>query len=422
MYQKVTLENGLRLVTAAMPHTRSVSICFYIGAGSRYETDARAGISHFIEHMCFKGTPRRPTSGEICTVIEGVGGILNAGTDKELTIYWCKVAQLHFARALDVLVDILLNSSFDAAEVEKERQVIFEEINMSLDAPPQRVGMLIDELLWPGHALGRDIAGSRESVAAINRQQMLEYLAGFYQPGNAVLAIAGDIRHDEVAAAVGRAVAGWKQGKPRPEYAPYREPEKLPRRVIIEHRETEQTQLCLALPGLSITHPDRFKLDLLNIVLGEGMSSRLFTEIRDKLGLAYSIQSYSEHLLDTGAWTIPAGVDAANLRVALSAILRELARLKETVPEAELAKAKELFKGRILLRMEDSRSVAGWMGGQEILTGRILTEDEVIATTDAITAAEVKRLAGELLVGEKLRLAVVGPVDPDEPLEDLLKL
>ncbi len=422
MYKKITLDNGLRLVTAEMPHTRSVAIGFYIGAGSRYESDARAGISHFIEHMCFKGTPRRPTSAEVCTVIEGVGGILNAGTDKEMTVYWCKVAQPHFARALDVLVDILLNSSFDAAEVEKERQVIIEEINLSLDAPPQRVGMLIDELLWPGHALGRDIAGSRETVNALTRQQMLEYMSRLYQPGNAVLAIAGDIRHDEVASAVGRVVAGWKQRGPRPPYATYREPARLKRRVIIERRDTEQTQLCLALPGLSITHPDRFKLDLLNIVLGEGMSSRLFTEIRDKLGLAYSIQSYSEHLLDTGAWTIPAGVDAANLKVALGAIVGELARLKETVPEAELAKARELFKGRILLRMEDSRSVAGWMGGQEILTGTILTEDEVIAAAEAVTAAELKKLAGELLVGEKLRLAVVGPVAPDAPLEDLLKI
>jgi len=420
LYRKLTLDNGLRLVTAAMPHTRSVAVGFYIGAGSRYESDAQAGISHFIEHMCFKGTKRRPTAAEICTVIEGVGGILNAGTDKEMTVYWCKVAQPHFARALDLLTDILLNSAFNAAEMERERQVIIEEINMSLDAPPQRVSMLIDELLWPGHALGRDIAGSRETVSAITRPMMLEYMSRLYQPENAVLAIAGDIRHDTVAAAVGKAVAGWKQCSPRPPYPPYREPDKLERRVIIERRDTEQTQLCLALPGLAVTHPDRFKLDLLNIVLGEGMSSRLFAEIRDKLGLAYSIQSYCDHLLDTGAWTIPAGVDAANLKVALGAIIGELKRLREPIPEAELNKAKELFKGRILLRMEDSRSVAGWMGGQEILTGTILTEDEVIAAAEAVTAAELQKLAGELLAGENLRLAVVGPVSPDEPLEDLL--
>ncbi len=420
MFQKVTLDNGLRLVTAAMPHTRSVAISFFVGTGARYEYDEQAGISHFIEHMCFKGTKKRPTSFDVCTVIEGVGGMLNAGTDKELTIYWCKVAQAHFHDALDVLVDILLNSRFDPAEIEKERKVIIEEINMSLDSPAQRVSMLIDELLWPGHALGRDIAGSRESVAAITRDMMLGYLARQYQPGRTALAIAGDIRHEEVVAAVNRAVAGWTKRKPSTDFTPYRE--QKGRRVLIEKRDTEQTQLCLALPGLSIVHPERFKLDLLNVILGEGMSSRLFTQIRDNLGLAYSIQSYAEHFLDTGAVAVSAGVDAKNLRVAVKAILEELSRLRELIPEAELAKAKELFKGRIVLRMEDSRSVAGWLGGQEILTGEILTVDQVIAIVDAVSAGELQKLAGELLVGDKLRLAVVGPVSPDEPLEDLLRL
>ena len=205
---------------------------------------------------------------------------------------------------------------------------------------------------------------------------------------------------------------------PAPATTPYRG--KMARRVLIENRDTEQTQLCLALPGISIVHPDRFKLDLLNVILGEGMSSRLFTVIRDKLGLAYSIQSYAEHFLDTGAMTVSAGVDAKNLPVAIKAILAELARLKEPIPEAELAKAKELFKGRILLRMEDSRSVSGWLGGQEILTGEILTVDEVIGIVEAITAAELRQLAEELLVPEQMRLAVVGPISPEEPLEDLL--
>jgi predicted Zn-dependent peptidase len=419
-YRKVTLDNGLRLVTATMPQTRSVSIGFFIGTGSRYENDTQAGLSHFIEHLCFKGTSKRPTATEIYTVVEGVGGILNAGTDKELTVYWCKVAQPHFNIALEVLVDMLLNSRFDPVEIEKERQVIIEEINMSLDSPSQRVAMLVDEVLWPGHALGRDIAGSRESVSAITRDMLLDYLAKYYQPGNTVLAIAGDIQHQEVAGMVSHIITDWTENQPQTGYTPYQG--ERGRRVLIENRDTEQTQLCLALPGLSITHPERFKLDLLNVVLGEGMSSRLFTEIRDKLGLAYSIQSYVEHLLDTGAIIISAGVDTKNLTVAIRAILEELSRLKEVIPEGELSKAKELSKGRLLLRLEDSRSVASWMGGQEILTGKILSVDEVIAIIDAITAEELQRLARELLVGEQVRLAAVGPVPPDEPLEDLLKL
>lgn len=420
MYQKTTLDNGLRLVTANMPHTRAVSIGFFIGAGSRYEDDTRAGISHFIEHLSFKGTPRHPTAAAISAVIEGVGGMVNAGTDRELTIYWCKVPQPYFASSLEVVVDMLLNSLFDPVEIEKERQVIIEEINMSLDSPMQRAVMLIDELLWPGHPLGRDIAGSRESVAGIKREMILEYVAGYYRPDNAVLAVAGDVRHEEIMETVAGITAFWAKKQPPAGFMPYRK--KGGERVTIEKRDTEQTQMILALPGLSISHPDRFKLDLLNVILGEGMSSRLFTEIRDNLGLAYSIQSYTEHLLDTGATAISAGVDTRNLQVAIKAILQELQRLREPVPEAELIKAKEFSKGRILLRMEDSRSVSGWLGGQEILTGNILTVDDVLAIVDAITAEELQQLAEEMLAAEDLRLAVVGPVDPDEPLEDLLQL
>jgi len=420
LYQKTTLDNGLRLITAPMPHTRSVAIGFFIGTGSRYETETQAGSSHFIEHLCFRGTSKRPTAREISTAIEGVGGIINAGTDKELTIYWCKVAQPHFALALDVLVDMLLNSRFDPADIEKERQVIIEEIRMSNDSPSQRVAMLIDELLWPEHPLGRDIAGSKESVAAISRDMLLGSLAGQYQPSNTVVTVAGDIQHQEIVTTVNQILGKWTNQQPRPGYSTYKE-QPAPR-LRVETRELEQVQLCLALPGLPLLHPKRFSLDLLNVILGEGMSSRLFTQIRDKLGLAYSINSYVDHFLDTGSIIISAGVETKNLPVAIRAILEELSQLRETIPESELAKAKEFAKGRILLRMEDSRSVAGWMGGQEILTERILSVDEVVSLIDAINTEELQRIAQELLVGAQLRLAVVGPVQPDEPLEELLKL
>lgn len=420
LYHKETLVNGLRLVTAAMPHTRSVSIGFFIGAGSRYESKEEAGISHFIEHLCFKGTAQRPTATEVCTVIEGVGGMINAGTDKELTIYWCKVAQPHFRVALEVMTDMLRNSLFAPGEIEKERQVIMEEINMSLDSPSQRVALLIDEILWPGHPLGRDIAGSRESVIGIGRNLLLDYMSRRYRPDNIVLVIAGDIRHREVVAAVKRYVSDWDGEKTDTGYVRYRGT--TGRRVVIENRDTEQAQLCLALPGLSVVHPDRFKFDLLNVVLGEGMTSRLFTEIRDNLGLAYNIHSYTEHFLDTGAMTIAAGVDVKNLKVAVRSILAELARFKEVTPEKELTKARELFKGRILLRMEDSRNVAGWIGGQEILTGNILSVEDVIEAVDATTVEDIRRIAGEIFTADRLRLSVVGPVSPDESLEELLQL
>ena len=420
MYQKTTLDNGLRVITTTMPHTRSVSICIFIGVGSRYETEAEAGVSHFIEHLFFKGTQKRQTSREISTAIEGVGGILNGGTDRELTVYWCKVAQSHFPLALDVLVDILLYSKFDPQEIERERKVIIEEINMSKDSPSQQVNMLIDELLWPGHPLGRDIAGSKESVATITRDIMLDYLASQYQPDNTVVTIAGNIQHQEAVTAVSQALANWTNRQPRPGYSVYKEQPNP--RLQVETRDTKQAHLCLALPGLSLFHPQRYTLDLLNVILGAGMSSRLFTEIRDKLGLAYSIHSYAEYLLDSGAVIIYAGVEPKNLPVAIKAILKELSQLREKVPEAEISKAKELIKGRLLLSMEDTRSVAGWIGGQEILTGRILTVDQVVSIIDAITADELKELAQELLVGSQLRLAVVGPITDHEPLEELLKL
>lgn len=421
MFRKTTLDNGLCLVTSSMPHTRSVSISIFIHAGSRHETDSQAGISHFIEHLCFRGTTRRHTASDISTAIEGVGGVLNGGTDKELTVYWCKVAASHFGTSFDVLSDMLLNSRFDATDIEKERQVIIEEINMCNDVPAQRVGLLIDELLWPEHPLGRDIAGSRETVSAITRNTMLDYLAGHYQPDNTVIAIAGGLNQREMLDTVNRCLGSWDNRQPHPGYADY-VPQEPPRRVKIETRDIEQVNLCLALPGLPYLHPKRFQMDILNVILGEGMSSRLFTEIRDKLGLVYGINSFTDHFHDTGSLIISAGMELKNLKTAVTAIVEQLDKLKKPVPEAELTKAKEYSKGRLLLRMEDSRSVAGWMGGQAILTGRILTVDQVLAIIDAITVEELQELAAELLVGDRLRLALVGPAGPDESLESLLAL
>ncbi len=420
MHQKTVLDNGLRVVTTTMPHTHSVSICFFIGVGSRYESDEEAGVSHFVEHLLFKGNSKRATSKEISEAIEGVGGALNGGTDKESTLYWARVAQPHFSLALEVLADMLLRSRFDSNEIERERSVIIEEINMTKDSPSQQVQLLIDELLWPGHPLGRDIAGTKESMAAITRDMMLDYVGTHYSPENTVAAIAGNIQHEEAVDAVNTATAGWAGGNDRPGYHDYEE--KPNPGLIVEKRDTEQAHLCLALPGVSLFHPERFTVDILNVIFGEGMSSRLFTEIRDKLGLAYSIHSYADHLLDTGAITISAGVEIKNLPVAIEAILKELSRLKEPIPESEVTKAKEFAKGRLLLRMEDTRGVAGWMGGQEILLGDILTVEKVVSIVDAITASQLQETANKLIAGEGLRLAVVGPVEDEKVLNEILTL
>jgi predicted Zn-dependent peptidase len=420
MYHKTTLENGLRVVTSTMPHTQSASFCLFIGVGSRYEDDSVAGVSHFIEHLLFKGTKKRPSSGDICSAIEGVGGILNAGTNKELTIYWTKTAKTQFPLSIDVITDILLHSKFDPAEIERERQVIIEEINMSEDSPASKVNEIIDELLWPGHPLGRDTAGSKESMAGISRKAIIDYLHAHYLPRNAVVSVAGNIKHQEAVDMVGAATAKWKNNKNNQAYLPYK-PQPNPR-LRIENKDIEQAHICLGLPGLSLTDPRRFTLDLLNVILGEGMSSRLFLEIRDKMGLAYNIYSSSDHFLDSGCMTVYAGVDPKNIAATLKAVMEQLALMKEPVQEEELARAKEMAKGRMMLRMEDTRDVAGWTGGQEILSGRALRIEQVTKLIDEVTAEDMQKIAEELLVSEQLRLAVVGPVKKEEPLEGLLNI
>lgn len=403
-----------------MPHTHSISIVFFIGAGTCYETDSESGISHFIEHLCFKGTTKRRTSKEISEAIEGTGGILNGGTDKELTVFWCKVARQHFTLALDVLIDLIRNSRFDVRDIDRERQIIIEEINMSLDSPQQRVDMLIDELLWPGQPLGRDSAGKKEIIANMTQRQILDFFYKHYLPNNAVLSIAGNIKQEQVKDILTQYLHNWDKGKAAIHF-PSNPIQEIPC-LRVENRRTEQVNLCLGIHGLPITHPDRFAVDLLSVILGEGMSSRLFIEIRENLGLAYDINSCTAHFRDSGALFITAGVDPGRLNNALMSILSQLSKIKDGVDEVELNRAKELGKGRLLLAMEDSRVVANWLGGQEILTGHILTVDEVVSLIEAVTTEDLMRVAVQLLSSEKLNLAAVGPVKKEKQLAKLLKL
>jgi predicted Zn-dependent peptidase len=430
MYNKAVLDNGLRVLTSTMPHSRSVCLAIFVGAGSCYESKEEAGISHFAEHLFFKGTERRPTSKEITQDIEGVGGIINGGTDKEVTVFWCKVASSHFPIALDVLSDLLLNSRFDNKEIERERQVINEEINMNLDIPQQRVDMLIDELLWPDQPLGREVTGYKETVSSITREQLLNYVARRYMPNNTVLSIAGNIQHEEATAKIKPMFDKWAAGELLSGYIT--NDKQTEARLRIEPKDIEQAHLCLAVHGFSHSHPQRFTLDLLNTVLGGGMSSRLFMEIREHKGLAYDIHSYTEHFLKSGSFGIYAGVDPKKVEIALAAILEEVSKIQQGITASELTRAKELSKGRLYLRFEDSQNVALWYGGQEILTQQILDIDDVIAIVDAITLGELKEVAEEILTDSGLNLAVTGPIKEEEshrdslikekPLRQLLKI
>jgi len=419
MYDRVVLDNGLRVLTSCMPHTMSVCVCVFMGVGSRYEAPHQAGVSHFIEHLCFKGTERRPSSKEIAEAVDSVGGVLNGGTDKELTVYWTKAARAHLDVVVDVLGDMLMCSRLDPDDVENERRVIIEELNMSMDHPQNRAEILIDEVLWPGQALGRDVAGDKETVAIVDRTSILEYLASHYVAGNAVISIAGNIDHGEALGSVERVFGGWSAGE-RCHWLPADNSQEAPR-IAVERRQTEQTHMCLALHGLPAMHRDRFVLDILNVILGEGMSSRLFLEMRERRGLAYEVHSHVNYFHDCGSVTVYAGLDQRNLEAGLEAVLCELARLRDVpVPQEELTKAKEMGKGRLLLRMEDTRNVSGWIGGQELLTSRVRTVDEVVSLVDAVTSEDVQRIAGDLVRRSQLNLALVGPVPSEERLERLL--
>lgn len=417
-YRRSTLENGLRVLTGEMPGTRSVAVSVYVGAGSRYEDDAAAGISHLLEHLLFKGTEKRRTAPEISALIESVGGIINASTDRELTVYYAKVAQPHFDRAADVLMDMARNALIEAAELEKERKVVIEEIAATEDSPSQLVDVLMDATMWPDQPLGRDIAGTEASVAAITRDAVLAYLRRQYVPNNIVVSAAGAIEHERVVEAASGALGDWARGEPQP-WFPAVDGRKTA--VALREKQTEQAHVQIAAEGVSNQDPDRFAVDMVSVVLGEGMSSRLFVELREQRALCYDVHSYATHFLDTGAFSVYAATDPERAVEAAQALLEQIASIRDhgVTPE-ELVKAKELSKGRLLLRLEDTRAVAGWLGGQEMLNGLVRTPEEVVALVEAVTEDDIRRVCRRLLAPPRLTLAVVGPFTSDAPFAALM--
>lgn len=419
-FQKTTLDNGLRILTSEMPHTRSVSISLYVGVGSRYESDEEAGISHFIEHMLFKGTESRPTPQEISGVIEETGGIINAGTEHELTVYWCKVAHDYMKESIELFLDMVRNPTMEADSIEKERLVVIEELSMVNDYPNYKVDALIDEMLWPSHPLGRDIGGSKETVTGITRQMLVDHMTKHYTPSNIVISVAGNVSHEEVVDLIDSQCNGWKSAAAN-DWKPFETIQSVPVSQV-EYRPTEQAHLSIAVPGYSMFHPDRYALDLLSVILGEGMSSRLFVEVREVKGLAYDVHSGVSHFLDTGAFVVSAGVDPTRIYEAVETILEQISSLKDAVTEEELNKAKQLSTGRLQLRMEDTRAVSSWMGSQEMLLGHVSDFDEVVEHVKGVSLDNALKVANEILVTDRLNMAVVGPCRGRKRLEKLLKL
>ncbi len=420
-HQKTTLPNGLRVLTAPMPHTRSVAISIYVGAGSRYEFPKEAGLAHYLEHLCFKGTERRPSAQEISQVVDSVGGHINAATDRELTVFYCKVAQPYLGLALDVLGDLVRRPLLAADEMEKERGVIIEELAMIADSPAQQADLLLDETLWPDQPLGRDVAGTEETVRGITREAALNYLHTQYVPNNTVVSVAGAVTHDQVLTQVEATLGDWPRGVPRGWFPAVNDQRKA--QAAVKYKASEQAHMSLAVRGLPVHHPDRYALNLLSVILGEGMSSRLSLELREKRALCYDVHSYCSFFFDAGSFTLYAGVDPSKTEEALKALIAELARLRDGgFPDEEIERAKALAKGRILLRMEDTRAVSDWLGGQELLSARIRTVDQVTSLIDGVTSEDLQQVAKRLIVGDQLNLAVVGPFRSAKRFLPLLQL
>ena len=420
MHQITRLPSGLTVATTEMPHRASVSLGLWVGVGGRYEPAALNGVSHFIEHLLFKGTPKR-TAKEISQAVEGIGGYLNAFTGEESTCFYSKGRHDRFDELLDVLVDMFLNSKFDPVEIEKERGVIKEELAMYLDQPQHQVQELLNETLWPNQPLGRPLTGTVKTLDAMTRGDLLNFLRTNYVTGATLLVAAGNLSHKRVLKAVARFAHRFPRGK-RPYFVPAANPQHQPR-VRLVTRKMEQTQLALGFRTCSRHDERRFALRLLNTVLGENMSSRLFQVVREDRGLAYNIYSSLSFFDDTGDLVISAGLDTENVAKTLSLIQRELRHLTTTPPGAsELRRARDYVIGQIDLSLENTESLMMWLGEQLLGYGQIVSPAEVKRRLSRVTASEIRGVARDFFREERLNLALVSPLKSDRGLTKALRL
>jgi predicted Zn-dependent peptidase len=416
-FERHTLDNGLRVLTSNLDHAQSVTCMVMLEAGSRYETPDTNGIAHFSEHMFFKGTERRPTARDIAGEIDAIGGEFNAFTGKEYTAYYVKCAAEHRDVALDVLVDMLRNSRFDGEEIEREKGVIIEEMNMYFDTPRDYIGGVYENLLYGDQPLGWDIIGRKETVRGATRETFMGYLDRWYKPPRMVVGIAGKIGDDalERAQALLGDIPSGETGKPEPARGYQNE------RVRVFTKQSDQAHLILGVPSYPLEHPDRYALQMVATILGGGMSSRLFTEVRERRGLAYYVFGTNHSYTDAGSLYSQAGVDINRIDEAVTTIASELKKIAtEPVPTDELEKSRNFTKGRFVLSLESPQGLILFGLRKEILERRAPDPEEVLAGVDAVTAEDVQRVAQDVIAGERLRLAVIGPFDDAERFEKLL--
>jgi predicted Zn-dependent peptidase len=417
VFERSVLSNGTRVLTAPMSSAQSVTCVVMFAAGSRYETPESNGIAHFAEHMFFKGTERRPTSRVIAGEIDGIGGEFNAFTSKELTGYYVKCAAGTRDTALDVLADMLQRSKFDADEIEREKGVIVEEMNMYFDTPRSYIGSLYERLLYGDQPLGWDVIGRKETVRDATRETFLSYLDRWYRPERMVIGLGGllgDDLHERLEELFGGVEQGETGGPP-----PVAVPENGSR-VSVFSKQSDQAHLIVGARGYETGHPDRYAVQLLGTVLGGGMSSRLFTEVRERRGLAYYVYAAATSYADAGSLSAQAGVDINRIEDAVSTIVAELRRsVVEPVPADELEKARNFAKGRFVLGLESPYGTIMYGMRREVLEGKAREPDEVLAGLDAVTAEDVQRVAADIL-GSRLYLAVIGPFDDPARFEPLV--
>lgn len=417
-FEKTTLSNGLRVVTAPMPQAKSVACFVMIAAGSRYEERASSGIAHFAEHMFFKGTDRRPTARHIAGEIDSIGGEFNAFTGKEYTGYYVKCAAEHRDVALDVLVDMLRHSKFDPDEIEREKGVIVEEMNMYVDTPRDYVDSVYDHLLYGDQPIGWDIIGTKETVRAATRETFLSYLDTWYRAPRMVAGVAGAIG-DDLIPRLEELLGDVPDGE-TPAIVPATVAQDGAR-VKVHHKQSDQAHLRFGVHSYPIDHPDRYALSLLGTILGGGMSSRLFTEVRERRGLAYYIFAFNQGYTDAGTLFAQGGVDITRIDEAIRTVVDEFRRIAdEPVDADELTKARNFAKGRLVLSLEDPKGTIMFGLRGEVLENRLREPDEVLAGLDAVTAADVQRVAQDLIRDDRLNLALIGPFEDEERFLPLL--
>jgi predicted Zn-dependent peptidase len=417
MYRKDTLSNGIRVVSETLPKSRSVSIGVWVKVGSRHEPEKIGGVSHFIEHLFFKGTEKR-TAKDIAIEMDSIGGEMNAFTSQETTTYYAKVVDEHLPVAIDILSDILLGSRFDPVEMEKERKVILEEIKGVEDSPDDYIHELFTSTVWPDNPLGRPILGTKDSIKDLEHKDIMSYIEHYYSPKEIIISVAGNFEHARLIELLNESFGTFSRtGVPKDEVTPA-----FTHAVRVKKKQLEQVQVCIGCKGLQYTHEDRFVISALNTVLGNSMSSRLFQEIREQNALAYSIYSYVTSYRDTGLLTVYAGTDPSNTLEVVRLVIKELRKISdEGVSHAEETRVRNQIKGSLVLSLESSNSHMSRLARQEMYFGKYLSMDDIIKGVEKVTAEKVRLLARQLFTKENISLTILGPLNkvdvPDSVLE-----